>query len=103
MTMARAHDHVARSRVDHRSGSVPLREWQSAALVHEDQGRALSFTVGKVGRNRWASVRNTKAASDWATGGNDLTCIEDTTWATVLVTDAPPTSGQWTRSWSWTT
>lgn len=45
-----------------------------------------SFTVGKVGRNKWASVRNTKAASDWATGGNDLTCIEDTTWATVLVT-----------------
>lgn len=45
-----------------------------------------SFTVGKVGRNKWASVRPTRTSSDWATGGNDVTCIEDSTWATVMVT-----------------
>lgn len=45
-----------------------------------------SFTVGKVKRNKSASVRSIKAISDWPLGGNDLTCIEDTTWSTVTVT-----------------
>jgi len=45
-----------------------------------------SFTVGKVARNKWTDVRSVKATSDWPTGGNDVTCIEDSTWATVTVT-----------------
>lgn len=45
-----------------------------------------SFTVAKVAHNKFRGVQNVKAVSEWSTGGNDVTCLQDDSWATVSVT-----------------
>ena len=45
-----------------------------------------SFTVSNVARNQGAGVRRISSRSDWAVGGNDMTCLADRTWGSVAAT-----------------
>jgi hypothetical protein len=44
-----------------------------------------SFTVSNVPRTSSRGVRLISSRSDWAVGGNDLTCSQDRTWGSVAV------------------
>ena len=45
-----------------------------------------SVTVSNSGRTKARGVQQVYARSDWATGGNDYTCLRDATWGAVTVT-----------------
>lgn len=59
--------------------SDPLRAYLKTRAAHS------GLTVGKVARSRWSGVKKLTAASDWATGGNDTSCVQDNTWKTVTL------------------
>ena len=59
--------------------SDPLRAYLKTRAAHS------ALTVGKVARSRWSGVKKLTAASDWATGGNDTSCVQDNTWKTVTL------------------
>lgn len=59
--------------------SDPLRAYLKTRAAHS------GLTVGKVARSRWTGVKKLTAASDWATGGNDTSCVQDNTWKTVTL------------------
>ena len=60
--------------------SDPLRAFLKTRAAHS------ALTVGKVTRSRWSGVKKVVGASDWATGGNDTSCVQDNTWKTVTLT-----------------
>lgn len=60
--------------------SSPLRAFVKSRNAHS------SFTVSNISRNKYAGVRRTIGGSTWQTGGNDTTCVRDSTWGTVQVT-----------------
>jgi hypothetical protein len=60
--------------------SSPLRWFVKSRNAHS------SVTVSNAGRTKSRGVRQTLAQSDWATGGNDTTCLRDGTWGSVTVT-----------------
>ena len=60
--------------------SSPLRAFVKSRNAHS------SFTVSNIARNKYAGVRRTTSGSTWQTGGNDNTCVRDSTWGTVQVT-----------------
>lgn len=59
--------------------SDPLRAYLKTRAAHS------SLTVGKVNRSRWSGVKKLMATSDWVTGGNDTSCVQDNTWKTVTL------------------
>ena len=59
--------------------SDPLRAYLKTRAAHS------ALTVGKVARSRWSGVKKVIAQSDWATGGNDTSCVQDNTWKTVTL------------------
>ena len=59
--------------------SDKLRAYLKTRAAHS------ALTVGKVARTRWSGVKKIVGASDWATGGNDTSCVQDNTWKTVTL------------------
>ena len=59
--------------------SDPLRAYLKTRAAHS------ALTVGKTTRSKWSGVQRLSAQSDWATGGNDTTCLQDNTWKTVTL------------------
>ncbi len=57
-----------------------LRWYMKSRTAHS------SVTVANAGRTKARGVRQVVSQSDWATGGNDTTCLRDATWGTVVVT-----------------
>ena len=45
-----------------------------------------SFTVSNVARTKPSKVNKLVTTSDWPKGGNDNTCVRDSTWSNVIVT-----------------
>ena len=59
--------------------SDSLRAYLKTRAAHS------ALTVGKVARSKWSGTKRIVAQSDWATGGNDTTCVQDNTWKTVTL------------------
>jgi len=59
--------------------SDPLRAYLKTRAAHS------GLTVGKDTRMKWLGVKKLSAQSEWATGGNDTTCLQDNTWKTVTL------------------
>jgi hypothetical protein len=66
----------------------PYRYENSNALRWYMKSRAAhsSVTVSNSGRTKSRGVRALRTQSEWATGGNDTTCLRDATWGAVTVT-----------------
>ena len=60
--------------------SSSLRWYMKSRTAHS------SVTVSNSGRTKARGVQQVYARSDWATGGNDYTCLRDATWGAVTVT-----------------
>ncbi|MDD2858795.1 MAG: heparinase II/III family protein [Candidatus Nanopelagicales bacterium] len=59
--------------------SDKLRAYLKTRAAHS------ALTVGKVARSRWSGVKKVITQSDWATGGNDTSCVQDNTWVSVTL------------------
>jgi len=66
----------------------PYRYENSSSLRWHMKSRAAhsSVTVSNSGRTKARGVKQIVTRSDWATGGNDYTCLRDATWGAVTVT-----------------
>ena len=66
----------------------PYRYENSSSLRWYMKSRAAhsSVSVSNSGRTKARGVKQIVTRSDWATGGNDYTCLRDATWGAVTVT-----------------
>ncbi len=58
----------------------PLRVYVKSRAAHA------AIMVGKVKRTKSRGVHQVLSRSDWQSGGNDTTCVRDSTWSEVVVT-----------------